>query len=812
MLDNDSLTDTSLRIATYNASLNRSQQGELLSDLSTPDDPQAQQIASVIQQNRPDILLLNEFDYSPEAAQAFLDNYLNVSQAGDTPIDYPYVYSAPVNTGIASGMDLNGDGQVVTEPGTDGYADDALGFGQFPGQYGMLVLSRYPIIENDIRTFQQFPWADMPGARLPDDPSTPQPHDYYDAEALDTLPLSSKSHWDLPIDVNGEIVHLLASHPTPPTFDGAEDRNGLRNADEIRFWADYISPEKGDYIVDDDGQRGGLDGGQRFVIAGDQNVDPVDGDSLPGAAQQLLGNAHIAAGLAPDSDGGTVAAATQGGDNAGQQGDPRFDTADFSEPSPGNLRVDYVLPSQFGLTRLDGGIVWPTEGTPGSDATAASDHRLTYADLVITEDTTRVQDVEFIGETSFESGSMFQGTTLGGLSGLTYDAASDSYLAISDDRSDIDAARFYSLRIDIADGQLDDGSVRFTDVTTLRQEDGTPFAEGTIDAEAIDYAEDGTLFISSEGNANEGLAPSIGQFARDGQQLDSFEIPDTLVPTHSGESGIRNNLALESLTVTPDHQHLFTATENALVQDGPAADYDTGSPSRLIEYDLDDGDVSHEYLYPTEPVAERAATDDGFATNGLVDLLALDDDHLLAMERAFSEGAGNTIRLYEIDTSEATDISGIDALSETHETVRPVDKTLVADLGDFGIEPDNVEGMTLGPMLGDDRQSLLLVSDDNFSDSQATQFIGLTFDLSTADDEKDDHPGKGAHGDVPPFGHAFGHELKDLFDGGPNPWGPMPFSSATDESQAGPQPPFAKMPPALAGLADVQPELDSLIG
>lgn len=828
MSDDFSHAADAFRVATYNTSLNRSEPGELLADLSTPDDAQAQQIASVIQHNRPDVLLLNEFDYSPEAVEAFQQNYLGIGQDGQQPITYPYAYSAPVNTGVASGLDLNDDGRAVTEPGAEGYADDALGFGQFPGQYGMLVLSRYPIVEEEIRTFQDFRWQDMPGARLPDDPDTPAPNDDYSAAELAVLPLSSKSHWDIPIEVNGETVHLLAAHPTPPTFDGPEDRNGLRNADEIRFWSDYVSPGKGDYIVDDTGNRGGLGDDDRFVIVGDQNVDPVDGDSLPGAAQQLLGNAYIDAGLAPTSEGAVEAARQQGGDNAVHEGDPRYDSADFSEPSPGNLRADYVLPSQAGLTRVDGGVFWPTENESGSDAIAASDHRLTYADLVLTDTDTRVRDAEFIGETEFDSDTTFQGTTVGGLSGLTYDAASDSYLAVSDDRSEVDDARFYALRVDLSDGHLDDGDVRFTDVTTLRQQDSTPFAEGTIDAEAIDPAADGTLYVSSEGDADQGIAPAIGHFGRDGQQLGSLPIPEALIPDTNGETGVRNNLALESLTVSPDQRHLFTATENALMQDGPAADFDTGSPSRLIEYDLKDGEASHEYLYPTEPIPERPAESDGSADNGLVDMIALDDDHLLTLERAYASGVGNTIRLYEIDTSHATDIGDIDSLRETDETVRPVDKTLIADLGEFGIEPDNVEGMSLGPELSDGRQSLLLVSDDNFSDAQTTQFIGLSLDLAP----DDTLPGKGDHHagwtGWPPFdhalgggigggfldhalggllGHAFGavdDSLDSLFgkiDDVGGQWGKEPFP-----------PPHGEPTATLAGLGDPHTEMPSLMG
>ena len=283
--------DPPVRFATFNTSLNRPAEGQLLADLSTPDDPQARAIADAIQRIRPDVVLLNEFDHVPggAAVDAFRTNYL---QRGKNPIDYPYAFTAPVNTGVPSGFDLNNDGVV-------GGPDDAFGFGEFPGQYGMVVLSKHPIEE--VRTFQHFRWADMPGAKLPDDPRTPEPADWYSPEELRHLRLSSKSHWDLSIRIGGETVHLLASHPTPPNFDGPEDRNGLRNHDEIRFWADYVTPGRGDYIYDDTGTTGGLPEGERFVIVGDQNSDPLDGDST---AAQLLLNAPRVVDPLPGSIGG----------------------------------------------------------------------------------------------------------------------------------------------------------------------------------------------------------------------------------------------------------------------------------------------------------------------------------------------------------------------------------------------------------------------------------------------------------------------------------------------------------------------------
>lgn len=363
-----------VRFATFNASLNRATEGELLADLSTPDDEQAAAVAEVIQRSRPDVLLINEFDYveGGAAVDAFRRNYLEVPQHGAKPIHYPYAYTAPVNTGVQTGYDLNRDGMV-------GGPDDAHGFGDFVGQYGMVVLSRYPIDTEHVRTFRSFLWKDMPGALLPDDVDTPEPGDWYSPEVLEVLRLSSKSHWDVPVRIGRRTVHVLAAHPTPPSFDGPEDRNGTRNHDEIRFWADYVTPGRGDYIYDDEGRRGGLAPNERFVIVGDYNADPLDGDSTAGAVNQML-DAPRVHDTRPASVGGAVAARLQGGANDDHRGDPWLDTADFGDEQPGNLRVDYVLPSRE-LKVVGDGVFWPVPGSRLDRLNSTSDHHLVWVEV-----------------------------------------------------------------------------------------------------------------------------------------------------------------------------------------------------------------------------------------------------------------------------------------------------------------------------------------------------------------------------------------------------------------------------------------------
>jgi Endonuclease/Exonuclease/phosphatase family len=389
--------DKTIRFATFNASVNRNAEGQLTEELSNGEDPQLRNVAEIIQWARPDVLLVNEFDFVPNglAARLFQRNYLSVPQNGARPIVFPYRFVAPSNTGIASGKDLDNNGQVVTQPGSGLYGNDAFGFGEFPGKFGLAVFSRLPIDAKRARTFQLFRWKDMPGALLPDDPATPAPADWYSRDELNVFRLSSKSHWDLPIEVGRrERVHFLVSHPTPPVFDGPEDRNGTRNHDEIRFWADYVTPGAARYIYDDRGRRGGLGRREHFVIAGDQNADPLDGDSTEDAILQLLDNPRINTSMTPTSPGGPEQSLLQGGANASHAGNPAFDTADFADSTPGNLRADYVLPDRD--TRIAGSFVfWPLSSDPlfrlvglfdeallpDGNGFPSSDHRLVAVDL-----------------------------------------------------------------------------------------------------------------------------------------------------------------------------------------------------------------------------------------------------------------------------------------------------------------------------------------------------------------------------------------------------------------------------------------------
>lgn len=406
LLSGVAASEESVRIATFNLSLYGQNSGEILARLQAGNDPQAQHLAEIIQRVRPDVILLNEIDDDPQGMvlDAFCQNYLavpqNVSGSPDgpaKPLEFAHRFRAPANTGRHSGFDLGRNGVVDSTPNSDAFAADAWGYGRYHGQYGMAILSKYPIDAQGARTFQNFRWRDMPNAKLPDDPQTPEPADWYSAAALEQFPLSSKSHWDVPIIIDGQRIHLLASHPTPPTFDGDEDRNGRRNHDELRFWVDYTGPaEQGAYIYDDSGNRGGLaahsssrpslpGAGVSFVILGDLNGDPHDGDG-PHGISALLNAPQLLKYSPPASLGAVEQSQRQGGANARHRGHAANDTCDPADsPGPGNLRLDYVLPSA-NLKVVDAGVFWPTADDPlfklvGVHPFPSSDHRLTWINL-----------------------------------------------------------------------------------------------------------------------------------------------------------------------------------------------------------------------------------------------------------------------------------------------------------------------------------------------------------------------------------------------------------------------------------------------
>ena len=356
-----------LRFATYNASLFGKVAGEIRERLADGADDQAEKVAAIVQTIRPDVLLINELDYDADGntAKLLAEKFFAKPQGDRFPIEYPYVYSIPSNTGIDSGLDLDHNGKT-------GEAADAWGYGKYPGQYAMAVFSRYRIIEDGVRTFQNFLWKDLPAAKRPFDPETKKP--YHDDATWNRLRLSSKNHVDVPVMVIGRPIHILVSHPTPPVFDGKEDRNGCRNHDEIKFWIDYLAGEEGkqaQYIVDDAGKRGGVDLNDLVVVMGDLNADPADGDGDQRVIDSLLSHSRLQDPL-PISHGAVEAKM----DDAGK---PDRDTASFRSA---NMRVDYVLPDRRIYLR-ESRVFWPPQASEDHRLITDSDHRMVWIKVEI---------------------------------------------------------------------------------------------------------------------------------------------------------------------------------------------------------------------------------------------------------------------------------------------------------------------------------------------------------------------------------------------------------------------------------------------
>ncbi len=374
-----------LRVATFNVEDVRA------SDIADPSQPRLRRIGAIIRDLKPNIIFVNEIAFDGPGspgfreedepglnAQRFADTFVNTAPddaSARGTIRYQS-FMAPVNTGLHSGFDLDNDGSIVsTVPipapsRSDGspprqtsedraYGGDCWGFGAFPGQYGMALLidDRLEIVRDQIRTFRLLPWDYVPGAFRPRNAETNEP--WYDAEEWAIFRLSSKSHWDIPVRLpNGEVLHLLCSHPTPPAFDGSEMRNQKRNHDEIRFWADYI--DNAAYIVDDKNQAGGLDADAHFVILGDLNADPQKGSAFKNPVQRnLLSNPRINGTITPASE-------------LGISGLEPSDTAMFK------LRTDYVLPSRtLEVVRAS---IWRSNPEP-TDMPFPSDHFPVWMDL-----------------------------------------------------------------------------------------------------------------------------------------------------------------------------------------------------------------------------------------------------------------------------------------------------------------------------------------------------------------------------------------------------------------------------------------------
>ncbi|MEA5530811.1 esterase-like activity of phytase family protein [Dolichospermum sp. UHCC 0684] len=343
-----------------------------------------------------------------------------------------------------------------------------------------------------------------------------------------------------------------------------------------------------------------------------------------------------------------------------------------------------------------------------------------------------IKSIEFIGQATLPTGLIFQKTEIGGLSGITYDAKNNLYYAISDDRGQKAPPRFYTFTIDLSKGKLTNNDVIPVGVTNLLNTSNQPFPPNTTDTEGIAITNQDTIFVSSEGDVDKLINPFIKEFAlASGKTISTLPIPDKFLPDSQKQKGIRNNLAFESLTITPNQKFLFTATENALIQDGPAAKSGVGTSSRILEYNLLTKQPEREFLYQTEPVTSLFNPTGKFAS-GLPDLLALNNQgNFLSIERSFT-GLGFTVFLFEISLENATDIHNFDSIAKIDpDKIKPVEKKLLLDLRTLDVSLDNIEGLTLGAKLPDGQPSLILISDNNFNGLQQTQILAFKLKIES---------------------------------------------------------------------------------
>ncbi len=334
--------------------------------------------ARIIQEVAPDILIINEIDHDYAAfergedlafnARRFNELYL---KRGSRPIDYPFAFAAPCNTGFLSGKDFDNDGVTATDEqvGLREHGSDSYGYGIYPGQYSMAVLSKYPLQGDSARSFRLFRWLDLPDNLIPPG--------WFTEDELSVYRLSSKSHWDLPVRIGDRRVHLLVSHPTPTGYDGPENLNGRRNHDEIKMWVHY--PDGDGILTDDNGNREGLDPSESFIITGDLNADPRGEIMETGwrSIDQLLKHRRVL----PTGKWLVSEGALRGRES----GPPDHVERHTVGWEGGGLRIDYILPS-VDLTPVGGGVYWPERSSDPLGAAiveTASDHRMTWLDILL---------------------------------------------------------------------------------------------------------------------------------------------------------------------------------------------------------------------------------------------------------------------------------------------------------------------------------------------------------------------------------------------------------------------------------------------
>ena len=330
--------------------------------------------------------------------------------------------------------------------------------------------------------------------------------------------------------------------------------------------------------------------------------------------------------------------------------------------------------------------------------------------------------LSYLGEYDIPTGFTEKGVEVGGLSGIDFDPSTGHYISISDDRSERAPARFYDLDIDIDVGAGGLKGVAVLDHVTLKDKNGQPFAFRTVDSESIRIGKDG-IYWSSEGDGKALLPPFVRVANRDGSFVRELPLPADFAPTADKSTGIRDNLAFEGVTFLSGGD-LLVGMESALYQDGPITTLTSGALARLIRYDAATGEQKAQYVYPISLIPQAPTKPGGWNDFGMSEILALDDRHLLSIERGFAQDIGNSVVINMFDLDGATDVSAIPSLAKTDQRIVPVRKTQIMDLRALGLSPDNIEGVTFGKAK-DGTDVLIFVADNNFNPMQKTQFFAF---------------------------------------------------------------------------------------
>lgn len=327
-------------------------------------------------------------------------------------------------------------------------------------------------------------------------------------------------------------------------------------------------------------------------------------------------------------------------------------------------------------------------------------------------------------------------TTVGGLSSIDYNQSLDEYYFICDDRSNINPARFYTAKIKINGIKID--TVLFSNVQYMKMLNGSTYPNQktnplqTTDPESLRYNAVAKNWIwTSEGeNAIVGkdtilVNPTIIEMDQTGKMLDTFYLPRNLYMTRNN-IGPRQNGVIEGMSFGENYKKLFVSLEEPLQEDGPRVDvFDQNTWLRFYEFNAKSKRNTKQFAYKPDPIVYPANPVNAFKVNGIPEILYIGNNQFIVIERAYSTGKQKcTIKLFLVDATGATDVKNIFSLQNSTAFI-PMKKTLLLNMDNLPEFIDNVEGITMGPILPNGHRSIILVADNNFNAIEQSQVLLL---------------------------------------------------------------------------------------